>query len=114
MLSQLILTSFINVDERSALNATLLLQTVGAFALQMLNIGSAAVFFLSGLPLFLVLVGNRMITRSGKISLWTYSLGQAFPLLGGTMLLLPVLEFFVPLVRRSFFLLGLEKSHICL
>jgi hypothetical protein len=61
---------------------------------------------MSAVPLFLMLVGNRVLTMTGtgkanrkRVSLWVYALGQCFPLLGGTMLLVPVVEFFVPLVR---------------
>ena len=44
----------------------------------------------------LLFVGNMK-----KISLWTYAIGQAMPLLTGSMLIVGVVEVFVPLVRRS-------------
>jgi hypothetical protein len=89
------------VHEQTAFSALLLLQATFAFGGQMLGVGSSAIFFLSGLPLFVVLVINRAITGSTKeIALVTYALGSAFPLLGGVLLLIPVVEVFVPLVRR--------------
>lgn len=76
------------------------MQAAFAFGGQMLNVGSSAVFFLTALPLLFVLIINHVITGSMKdISLITYALGSAFPLLGGVLLLIPVIEVFVPLVR---------------
>ena len=91
--------------ERITLNAILVIQSLSAFAIQLAGIGSAAILFVSAFPLFLVLVGDRVLTGTGmttkgkRVSLWAYALGQWFPLLGGSMLLVPVVEFFVPLVR---------------
>ena len=90
--------------ERITLKAILILQSLSAFAIQLVGIGSAAIFFMSAFPLLFVLVGNWVLTgirktKGNRVSLWVYMLGQCFPLLGGTMLLIPVVEFFVPLVR---------------
>ncbi|KAF8655951.1 hypothetical protein AX16_002858 [Volvariella volvacea WC 439] len=136
------------VQERTLFNSILLMQTAVTAGLQFIGIGSAAIFFLSSLPLFFVLVGNAVLsapstpssssassstkvngvvngngkangaTANGKIvngynknesenewereqmSLWNYSLGQFFPLFTGTLLIVPVLEVFVPLTGR--------------
>jgi hypothetical protein len=106
----------------------LLLQSFGALTLQLLGVGSAAIFYLSALPLFLAMGINEYLVpgvpqkagntpkaaagaaangpvEQGDISLWTYALGQASPLLVGTQILVGVCEFFVPLVsyyRLSF------------
>lgn len=71
----------------------------------MAGIGSAAIFFLAALPIFISLLLNSLfvdgrisIVGHRKISLWTYAIGQAPSLLTGSMFLLGVTEFFVPLV----------------
>ncbi|RDB27664.1 putative endoplasmic reticulum metallopeptidase 1 [Hypsizygus marmoreus] len=89
------------VHEHTAFTALLLLQVGAAFAVQMINIGSAALFFLSGFPLFLVLLINPLFTGSvNEISLVTYALAQALPLFSGVLLMVPVIEVFVPLTGR--------------
>ncbi|KAG5638589.1 hypothetical protein H0H81_011675 [Sphagnurus paluster] len=89
------------VQEHTAFTALLLLQAGAAWGVQMLGVGSAAMFFLNGLPLFIVLLLNPLFSGStSEISLLTYALGQAFPLLGGVLLLVPVIEVFVPLTGR--------------
>jgi hypothetical protein len=87
-------------DEKTVFASILLLQTATAFGVQLLNVGSAAMFFISGLPIFLALLVNNMalVTRKGEISLWTYVLGQFLPLLTGTLIMVPTVEVFVPLV----------------
>jgi len=78
----------------------LLLQAFFAFALQLVGVGSAALFFLTGLPLFVSLIVDPLFSRGRKeLSLVTYFLGQTLPLTTGTMLLMGTLDFFVPLVR---------------
>lgn len=70
-----------------------------AFTIQAFGIGSAVLFFLLGLPLFLALVVNRIITRpSDPISLWTYAIALFTPLATGAQLTFGVLDVFVPLV----------------
>jgi hypothetical protein len=109
------------ISERSMFTSILILQSLGALTLQMIGIGSAAIFYLSALPLFLAMGINDYLvpgiprkavnaakkgagaaangpTEQGGISLWTYALGQASPLLVGTQILVGVCEFFVPLV----------------
>ncbi|TFK34083.1 hypothetical protein BDQ12DRAFT_690347, partial [Crucibulum laeve] len=89
------------VREQTALNALLLMQSGIAFGMQMLNVGSAALFFISALPLFFVLLINPLLSGSSKeISLATYALAQVFPLLTGTLVMLPIVEVFVPLTGR--------------
>ncbi|KAJ7304555.1 hypothetical protein DFH08DRAFT_903357 [Mycena albidolilacea] len=89
-------------DEKTVFASILLLQTATAFGVQLLNVGSAAMFFISGLPIFLALLVNNMalVTRKGEISLWTYVLGQFLPLLTGTLIMVPTVEVFVPLTGR--------------
>ena len=68
----------------------------------MAGIGSASIFFLCALALFVALIINTLLVGNMKnISLWTYAIGQAMPLLTGSMLIVGVVEVFVPLVRRS-------------
>ncbi|KAJ6614116.1 hypothetical protein B0H10DRAFT_2046102 [Mycena sp. CBHHK59/15] len=97
--SQLLVTS---TDEKSVFGAILLLQTTAAFAVQLLNVGSAAIFFISGLPIFCAMLLNNLVlaTRKGEISLWTYALGQFLPLMTGTLIMVPTVEVFVPLTGR--------------
>jgi len=79
--------------------ALLLIQAFVALSVQLANIGSAAIFFLTALPLFVVLALNPLFVGSNqRISLWTYGLGQFLPSLSGSLLLLGVVEVFVPLV----------------
>jgi hypothetical protein len=100
----------------------LLLQSFIALFLQMCGIGSASVFYLSALPLFLAMGINEYLVpavakdvvktlanggstvyglaEQGSISLWTYALGQVSPLVVGTQVLLGICEFFVPLVSQ--------------
>lgn len=79
----------------------LLLQSSIAFSMQMFNVGSAAIFYLTALSLFFSFVLNGFITNDpGAISLWTYSFAQATPLLIGTLIMSAICEVFVPLVSR--------------
>ena len=65
----------------------------------MAGIGSASIFFLCALALFVALIINTLLVGNMKnISLWTYAIGQAMPLLTGSMLIVGVVEVFVPLV----------------
>lgn len=87
------------IHEQSVFTAMLLIQAFFAVAIQMANIGSAAIFFLIALPLFVALLLNPVFVGSNKrISLWTYGLGQLLPALTGSLLILGVVEVFVPLV----------------
>jgi hypothetical protein len=103
------------------LTSILLLQSLGAFALQMVGIGSAAVFYLSAFPLFIASLINRQLVHDvqvvqtkGKrkanpsstrisrgateISLWTYAISLVVPLIAASQTIVAVCEFFVPLV----------------
>ncbi|KAJ7197735.1 hypothetical protein GGX14DRAFT_470744 [Mycena pura] len=97
--SQLIFSA---TDEKTVFAATLLLQSLFAFGVQLLNIGSAAVFFIDALPIVVALFVNDFVltTRKGEMSLWTYALGSFLPLLSGTLIMVPTLEVFVPLTGR--------------
>jgi hypothetical protein len=105
-----LLTQFIlpPISEYDMFHSLLLLQCFGAWSLQAIGIGTAGMFFLSACPLFVGLLLNRFLlpidreqspgSRKRDISLWTYAIGQANSLFGGTLLIIGVLEFFVPLV----------------
>jgi hypothetical protein len=91
------------VFEQDILNALLIMQSALAYGIQMAGIGSACLFFLSALPLFIALLINPLITGSAKeISLFTYGFAQVEPLLIGTLMLATVAEVFVPLVSIIF------------
>lgn len=78
----------------------LLLQSFLALGIQLLNIGSAAIFFLNSIPVFLALLLNPLLASNPHdMSMGTYFLAQIFPLLTSSLLAIPVLEVFVPLVR---------------
>jgi hypothetical protein len=88
------------VHEQSVFTALLLIESFLAIAIQLVNIGSAAIFFLAALPLFVALALNPLFVGSNsRMSLWTYGLGSILPSLTGTLLLLGVVEVFVPLVN---------------
>ncbi|KAF5316325.1 hypothetical protein D9619_006761 [Psilocybe cf. subviscida] len=89
------------VHEQSVFTAMLLIQALSGFVVQMANIGSAAIFFLIALPLFMALAINPLFSgTNGRLSLCTYALGQMLPALTGGLLLLGVLDVFVPLTGR--------------
>ncbi|KAJ7698147.1 hypothetical protein B0H17DRAFT_1261330 [Mycena rosella] len=90
------------LDEKSVYAAIVLLQAAAAFGIQLLGVGSAAAFFISGLPIFgsLLLNNVALTTRKGEVSLWAYALGQFLPLLTGTLIMVPTVEVFVPLTGR--------------
>ncbi|KAL0954165.1 hypothetical protein HGRIS_005299 [Hohenbuehelia grisea] len=88
------------VNDYSVLAAILVTHAFCAFAIQSMGVGSAIIFFLSALPLFLSLVLNGFLAKGATVSLWTYSLGQLLPLLTGVQLMMPTLDVFVPLTGR--------------
>ena len=113
LLSQLLLTSD-NADivsEHTIFSSLVLMQSFTALVIQLLGIGSAALFFISAFPLFIALLlnplllsleGGRGAGARKEIALSTYALGQVLPLYGGVLLLVPIVEVFVPLVRPHF------------
>ncbi|TFK20267.1 hypothetical protein FA15DRAFT_673638 [Coprinopsis marcescibilis] len=91
------------VHEQTLFTSMLLMQTFAALAIQLLGIGSAALFFMNSVPIFIVLLLNPLLSSNPKareISMGTYFLGQIFPLLTGSLLSIPTLEVFVPLTGR--------------
>ncbi|KAF4610913.1 hypothetical protein D9613_007233 [Agrocybe pediades] len=93
------------MHEQSVFTALLLIQALFAVVIQLANVGSAAIFFITALPLFVALALNKVFLRlygeSGqKISLWTYAFGQVLPSITSTLLLLGVCDVFVPLTGR--------------
>jgi len=103
------------VHEQSVYTSLLLIQSFFAIAVQAAGVGSAALPFLTALPLFASLALNpafasaSSVATSRRISLWTYAIGQTLPLLTGTMLLIGVVEVFVPLVRRLLAIFRIAK-----
>ncbi|KAI0078731.1 hypothetical protein K474DRAFT_1593590 [Panus rudis PR-1116 ss-1] len=90
-----------HVREQTVFSSLVLSHAFLACTLQLLGIGSSAVFFLSGLPLFLAYVANTFLVRNGdEVSLWSYAIGQFVPLTTGTRMVLAVLDVFVPLTGR--------------
>ena len=87
------------VPEHTMFTSLLLLYTSAACVIQFIGIGSAAVFFTLGLPLFVALVVSTMV-RSPKeeLSLWSYAIGQFTPLTIGSQIIFTTLDVFVPLV----------------
>jgi hypothetical protein len=105
--------------ERASYHAVLLLQAVAASGLQLVGIGSAALFFISAAPQLVALLLNPLFgdkstsaeRQKEEISLVTYGLGQFLPLMTGALVYFPVMEVFVPLVcLASPFLLSLPSS----
>ncbi|KAI0311021.1 hypothetical protein OF83DRAFT_1152851 [Amylostereum chailletii] len=89
------------VHERTMFTALVLLLSGSALGVQMMGIGSAVMFFMAGLPLFVTLVVDRMINSSAtSVSLAAYALGQIVPLVTGTQIICSVLDVFVPLTGR--------------
>lgn len=85
--------------ERTIFSSLLLLEGVLACLLQSLGVGSAAIFFLSALPMFFALVTDLALSNPGReVSLWSYVVGQLVPLTTGAQLTFAVLDVFVPLV----------------
>ena len=69
-------------------SALLLTHSIGAFVVQMAGIGSAAMLYLTAMPLFVSLALERAVRGgSSPVSLWTYALGQLTPLLTGTQVI---------------------------
>jgi len=92
---------FDSAHERTVFTALLLLLSGGAFVVQMLGIGSAALLFISALPLFVALLVDRAINDSAtNVHLLAYALGQISPLTTGTHALCIIFDVFVPLTGR--------------
>ncbi|TCD68032.1 hypothetical protein EIP91_011643 [Steccherinum ochraceum] len=89
------------VHEQAMFTSLLLLDAVAACAIQALGVGSAAMFFIVGLPLFIALVLNSLLSKRGEsISLWSYAVGQFVPLSVGAETIFTTLDVFVPLTGR--------------
>ncbi|KZV66959.1 hypothetical protein PENSPDRAFT_755311 [Peniophora sp. CONT] len=92
---------FDGVHERTMFTSLLILMSFGAVALQLIGIGSAAILFTTGLPLFAALLLDKVInTSASTVSLITYVLGQIVPLMTGTEVILTTFDVFVPLTGR--------------
>lgn len=81
------------------MTSMLLAQSFSAFLFQLLGVGSAALFFLTSLSLFVALAVNTIAKQPGQdVSLWAYAIGQSIPSTTGAQMMYGVLEVFVPLV----------------
>ena len=81
----------------------LLLQTLLSVIMQFAGIGSAGIFFLSSVPLFIGISLNALLGSGPRAPLWLYAFGQVMPLLSGAQIMAATLDVFVPLVSRSSF-----------
>ena len=89
---------FGRIREVTIFTSLLLLQSYLALMIQMVGYGSAAMFYLSSLPLGVSLLLNRIFgSDPEEIKLWTYAISQLFPLMVGTQLCAALLDVFVPL-----------------
>ena len=97
---------FGRIREVTVFTSLLLLQSYLAFLVQMIGCGSAAMFYLSALPLGVSLLLNQMfVVDPDEIHLWTYAISQFVPLMNGTQLCVALLDVFVPLTGDPFVLL---------
>ncbi|KAI0684198.1 hypothetical protein BC835DRAFT_1523949 [Cytidiella melzeri] len=98
LISQLVVPE---VREVTIMTSMLLVQASLALLVQWLGVGSAALFFLSSLALFVGLAVNSLITKPGQdVSLLAYTIVQSIPLTTGAQMMFNVLEVFVPLTGR--------------
>lgn len=89
---------FGRIRETTIFTSLLLLQSSIAFLLQMMGYGSAAICYLSAMPLGISLLLNQMLVSDpDQIRLWTYVTSQLAPLMNGTQLCVALLDVFVPL-----------------
>lgn len=92
---------FGRIREVTIFNSLLLLQSSLAFLSQMVGYGSAAIYYLSAVPLGISLLLNQMFASdSDEIRLWTYVVSQLAPLMNGTQLCVALLDVFVPLTGK--------------
>lgn len=96
LISQLIVPS---VRERTIFTSLLLAQSGLAWLIQSIGVGSSALFFLSGLPLYLALVLSYFVAPASEVSLLSYAVGLLVPLTTGSQMAFEVLNVFVPLVH---------------
>lgn len=90
-----------DVREKTVFTSLLLVQSALAWGIQSFGIGSAALFFISSLPLCLALLFNSVISSGPDVSLLSYAIGQFIPLTTGAQLAFEVLNVFVPLVSLA-------------
>ena len=102
---------FGRIREVTIFTSLLLLQSYLAFLVQMVGIGSAAMFYLSALPLGVSLLLNQMfVLDPDEIHLWTYAISQFVPLMNGTQLCVALFDVFVPLTGNCF-VSPLDRDH---
>ncbi|KAJ3908844.1 hypothetical protein F5879DRAFT_935898 [Lentinula edodes] len=95
---------FTAVTELQAYHATLLIQSFLAVLIQLLGIGSAALFFLNATSIWVGLAVTALLglvsVRTKRVSLVTYAISSFIPLFIGTSSAYLTLEVFVPLTGR--------------
>ncbi|KAJ3987857.1 hypothetical protein F5890DRAFT_661352 [Lentinula detonsa] len=95
---------FATVTELRAYHATLLVQSFLALLIQLLGVGSAALFFLNAASLWVGLAVTALFglisVRAERVSLLTYALSSFIPLFLGSTSAYLTLEVFVPLTGR--------------
>ncbi|GJE93217.1 M28 family metallopeptidase [Phanerochaete sordida] len=90
-----------DIREKTVFTSLLLVQSALAWGIQAFGIGSAALFFISSLPLCLALLLNSVVSSGPDVSLLSYAIGQFIPLTTGAQLAFEVLNVFVPLTGRT-------------
>jgi hypothetical protein len=93
------------VPEQSTITAIMLVMSIFGLALQLLGVGSGAMFILTAVNLLVALGANAAAKEGGDhsdIRLWTYAIGQIVPLATGMQLMASTLDVFVPLVGFFF------------
>ncbi|KAJ3967803.1 hypothetical protein EV361DRAFT_1006474 [Lentinula raphanica] len=95
---------FNQVTELQAYHATLLVQSFLALVIQLLDVGSAALFFLNAASLWAGLAVTAILgmisVRNERVSLLTYAVSSFIPLYLGSSSAYLTLEVFVPLTGR--------------
>lgn len=105
---------FLSVNERTLVQAMLVLYALLAVLIQLAGIGSAVLYFATGCSLFAGLLLDVFMGRGVKdrVSLGSYMLGETVPLVFGVEMFCIVTDIFVPLVSSEFKPLSKKKFPI--
>lgn len=102
---------FGRIRETTIFTSLLILQSFLALLIQMIGYGSAALYYLSAVPLGISLLLNQVfVSDPEEIRLWTYAISQLAPLMNGTQLCVALLDVFVPLTGKA---IGSPKRLAC-
>ncbi|TRM58647.1 hypothetical protein BD626DRAFT_559974 [Schizophyllum amplum] len=99
LVSQKLVPSLGADPEHTLMGSVILLQGAAALGIQLLGVGSGALFFLTGVPFLVGYVVNAAFVGK-RISLLTYVWGAGFSVYTGALIIMPTLEVFVPLTGR--------------